>query len=133
VNVIFLGGRLGNDPEVKYTPNGQPVMSFSLAVDDSYKNGSGQKVERVTWFRCQIWGQRAESLSKYLHKGDQVFVNGRFSAREWEAKDGSGKRTSLEVNVFNLDFGAKGKGGGAPTDMRTEPQEVLVEVLMWKA
>jgi single-strand DNA-binding protein len=91
---VSIIGNLGRDPEMRYTPNGRPVTEFS-----------GEWVEATDWFRVTVWGDRAERTAEQLHKGNRVFVEGRFKTREFEARDGQ-KRVSLEVtadSVINLD------------------------------
>ena len=103
---VSIIGNLGRDPEMRYTPNGRPVTEFSVAVNQSTKNQqTGEWVEATDWFRVTVWGDRAERTAEQLHKGNRVFVEGRFRTREFEARDGQ-KRTSLEVtadSVINLD------------------------------
>jgi single-strand DNA-binding protein len=118
MNQVNLVGRLGSDPEIKYTQSGQPVANFSLAIDESYKNKSGEKINKVLWVRCVAWTQTAETMGKYLHKGDQVILTGRLQTREYDAKDGSGKRYITEVVVNHFEFGAK-KGAPAQHDADT--------------
>jgi single-strand DNA-binding protein len=119
---ISIIGRLGRDPEMRYTPNGRPVTEFTVAVNQSTKNQqSGEWIEATDWFRVTIWGDRAERAAEQFRKGNQVFVEGRFRAREFEGKDGQ-KRTSLEISadsVINLEPRAardeEGGGFGAPS------------------
>jgi single-strand DNA-binding protein len=117
MNHVFLVGRLGRDPEIRYTPSGQPVANFSVAVDESYKDSSGNKVKKTLWMNCVAWAQTAETLNKYMHKGDQIILNGRLQTREYEAKDGTGKRYVTEVVVTRFSFGAKaGASNGSHDD-----------------
>ncbi|HEX5827375.1 MAG TPA: single-stranded DNA-binding protein [Candidatus Limnocylindrales bacterium] len=119
---ISIIGRLGRDPEMRYTPNGRPVTEFTVAVNQSTKNQqTGDWIEATDWFRVTIWGDRAERTAEQLRKGNQVFVEGRFRTREYEARDGQ-KRLSLEVtadSVVNLEPRARDEDGGggfsAPT------------------
>jgi single-strand DNA-binding protein len=74
---IFLIGNLGREPEMRYTPSGQAVTSFSVAVDDSYTGNDGQRVKRTIWVRISAWGKQAETCNQYLHKGSKVLVEGR--------------------------------------------------------
>jgi len=103
---VSIIGNLGRDPEMRYTPNGRPVTEFSVAVNQSTKNQqTGEWVEATDWFRVTVWGDRAERTAEQLHKGNRVFVEGRFRTREFEARDGQ-KRVSLEItadSVINLD------------------------------
>jgi len=70
-------GRLGKEPESRFTPSGQQVTSFSVATDHKYTNGAGEKVKETTWFRVSVWGSMAATCAQYLHKGSLVFVEGR--------------------------------------------------------
>lgn len=110
VNKVILVGRLGKDPEVRYTQGGKAVANFSLATDESYKGTDGEKVKKAEWHNIVVWGNSVENFVKpYLHKGDMVYVEGKLQTRSWE-KDGEKKYTT-EINVFDI----KGlvTGGGA--------------------
>ncbi len=114
---IILIGNLGRDPEMRYTPSGQAVTSFSIAVDESYTDNTGQKVKRTLWFRISAWGKQAEICNTYLHKGSKVLVEGRLQAdpntggpRIWNRQDGT-PGASFEVNANTVRFlSAKGEG-----------------------
>jgi single-strand DNA-binding protein len=117
---IQIIGNLGRDPELRYTPNGRPVASFTVAVNQSQKNQqSGEWIESTDWFRVSVWGDRGERVAENLRKGARVFVDGRFRAREYEANDGQ-KRMSLDITadtVLGLDkreANADGTFTGAP-------------------
>ena len=116
---IQIIGNLGRDPELRYTPSGRPVASFTVAVNQSTKNQqSGEWIESTDWFRVSIWGDRGERAAENLRKGSRVFVDGRFRAREYEANDGQ-KRMSLDITadtVLGLDKREQGEGtfAGAP-------------------
>ncbi len=77
---IVIAGNLGRDPEMRYTPSGQAVTSFSVAVNESYTNANGEKVKKTIWFRVTAWGKQAEICNQYLKKGQMVLVDGRMSA-----------------------------------------------------
>ena len=108
-------GNLGADPEMRYTPNGRPVTQFNVAVNQSTKNQqTGEWVEATDWFRVSVWGDRAERTAETLHKGNKVFVEGRFKTREFEGRDGKA-RTSLEItadSVVNLEKRVREDGEG---------------------
>src|SRR5215212_10373409 len=116
---IQIIGNLGRDPELRYTPNGRPVASFTVAVNQSQKNQqSGEWIESTDWFRVSVWGDRGERVAESLRKGSRVFVDGRFRTREYEANDGQ-KRISLDVTadtVLGLDKREQTEGtfAGAP-------------------
>ena len=116
---IQIIGNLGRDPELRYTPNGRPVASFTVAVNQSTKNQqTGEWIEATDWFRVSVWGDRGERVAESLRKGSRVFVDGRFKAREYEANDGQ-KRMSLDITadtVLGLDKREQTEGtfAGAP-------------------
>jgi single-strand DNA-binding protein len=116
---IQIIGNLGRDPELRYTPNGRPVASFTVAVNQSTKNQqTGEWIESTDWFRVSIWGDRGERAAENLRKGSRVFVDGRFRTREYQANDGQ-KRISLDITadtVLGLDKREQGEGTftGAP-------------------
>jgi single-strand DNA-binding protein len=116
---IQIIGNLGRDPELRYTPSGRPVATFTVAVNQSQKNQqSGEWIESTDWFRVSIWGDRGERAAENLRKGSRVFVDGRFRTREYEANDGQ-KRISLDITadtVLGLDKREQGEGSfqGAP-------------------
>lgn len=116
---IQIIGNLGRDPELRYTPSGRPVASFTVAVNQSTKNQqTNEWIESTDWFRVSIWGERGERAAENLRKGSRVFVDGRFRTREYEANDGQ-KRTSLDITadtVLGLDKreAAEGTFAGAP-------------------
>jgi single-strand DNA-binding protein len=115
---IQIIGNLGRDPELRYTPNGRPVATFSVAVNQATKNQqTGEWVEATDWFRVSVWGDRAERSAENLRKGSRVFVDGRFRTREYETNDGR-KGLSLDVSadqVIGLDRrDQEGTFAGAP-------------------
>lgn len=103
VNKVILLGRLGQDPELKYTPSGAAVCNFSLATTESWNDKSGQKQERTEWHRIVVWGKLAELCNQYLAKGRQAFVEGRLQTRSWDDKDGN-KRYTTEINATTVQF-----------------------------
>lgn len=115
---IQIIGNLGRDPELRYTPNGRPVATFSVAVNQATKNQqTGEWIEATDWFRVSVWGDRAERAAESLRKGSRVFVDGRFRTREYETSDGR-KGMSMDVsadNVMGLDKrDQEGGFSGAP-------------------
>ena len=118
VNKVILVGRLGRDPETRYTGGGQAVANFSLATDESYKDRNGERQKRTEWHKIVVWGKQAEIAQQYLKKGSLIFIEGRIQSREWQDKEGQ-KRTSFEIvaNNFRMlggraDGAAAGAGGG---------------------
>ena len=116
-HTLILVGNLGKDPEMRYTPAGQAVTSFSVASTRQYTNSGGQQVKETTWFRVSVWGKMAETCNTYLKKGSKVLVEGRLvpgengSPRIFTRQDGS-SGASFEVNAQTVRFlGARGSEG----------------------
>lgn len=120
---ITIVGRLGRDPEMRYTPSGQAVTSFNVATDRQYTDGNGQKVKETTWFRVSVWGKQAETTNQYLKKGSMVLVDGRLTPdpktggpRVWKRQDGT-EGASFEISASSVRFlstrsETSGAGGG---------------------
>jgi len=102
-NKIILVGNLGRDPELRYTPQGTPVCSFTLATNEKRKDRTGESQDITTWFRVTLWGRQAEAASQYLTKGRPVYIEGRLRVEEWTDKD-SRQRYTLEVNATDMQF-----------------------------
>jgi len=119
VNKVILVGRLGRDPETRYTGGGQAVANFSIATDETYKDKNGERQKRTEWHKIVVWGKQAEIAQQYLKKGSLIFIEGRIQSREWQDKEGQ-KRTSFEIVATNFrmlggraDGAAAGAGAGA--------------------
>ncbi|HVP31111.1 MAG TPA: single-stranded DNA-binding protein [Myxococcota bacterium] len=110
VNKVILIGNLGRDPELRYTPSGQPVANFTLATSDNFTSKSGEREERTEWHRIVAWGRTAELCAQYLSKGRTVYIEGRLQTREWENKEGQKQRTT-EVVATTVQFLGPPKGG----------------------
>lgn len=122
VNKVMIIGRLGQDPELKYTPAGAAVCNFSLATSDAWTDKSGQKQERTEWHRVVVWGKLAELCNQYLAKGRQAFIEGSLQTRSWEDQNGQ-KRYTTEINCRNVQFlGGMDKSQGQTVD-RSMSQE----------
>lgn len=96
LNKVMVIGHLGKDPEMRYTPSGRPVTTFSVAVSRSWNTADGERRTETEWFNIVAWGNLAEICKQYLHKGQQVYIEGRLQTRRWEDKEGQ-KHTSVEV------------------------------------
>lgn len=96
VNKVILVGRLGKDPELKYTPSGAPVAKFSLATDESFKDKTGEKQEHTEWHNIVAWNKLAEICGEYLTKGKLIYIEGSIRSRQWQDQSGN-KRTSYEI------------------------------------
>jgi len=117
INRVVLVGNLTRDPELKNLPSGTNVCSLRIAVNSRRKDESGTWVDKPNYFSVSVFGNQAESCSQYLSKGRPVAIDGRLDWREWEAKDGSGKRETVEIVAESVQFlGSRGDsdGGGAP-------------------
>jgi single-strand DNA-binding protein len=111
VNKVILVGRLGRDPETRYTGGGQAVANFSVATDETYKDKNGERQKRTEWHKIVVWGKQAEIAQQYLKKGSLIFIEGRIQSREWQDKEGQ-KRTSFEIVASNFRM-LGGRGDGA--------------------
>jgi len=109
LNRVMLIGNLGTDPELRYTQGNQPVLSMRLATTESFNNRAGERQERTEWHAVTLWGKRAEALSKFLAKGERIFVEGRIQYRQWEERDGN-KRWSTDIVASNVIL-LGGRGG----------------------
>jgi single-strand DNA-binding protein len=113
INKAILVGRLGKDPEVRYTPDGLMVTRFNLATDEQRKDKSGQKIQKTEWHRIVTFGKLAEICGSYLAKGKMIFVEGRIQTSSWEDKDGV-KRYSTEIIATDMRMlESKGQSRGA--------------------
>ena len=102
-NKMTLIGNVGSDPEMRYTPNGNPVTSFSVATNRRYTTSEGEQREETEWFRVSAWNRLSETCNQYVVKGMRVYVEGSFSSREWTDQEGQ-TRTSLEINCNEIRF-----------------------------
>jgi single-strand DNA-binding protein len=123
LNKVMLIGHLGKDPELKYTPGGAAVATFSLATTEGYKDKEGNWQERPEWHRLVVWNKQAEVAAEYLKKGQQIFVEGRLQTRTWD-KDGQ-KHYTTEIVVQNFQMlGRKGEGGSGAPDIPTPSDDL---------
>ena len=96
LNKVMIIGHLGRDPEMRYTPSGKPVTTFTVAVSRSWNSGDGERHTETEWFNIVAWGNLAETCKQYLTKGQLVYIEGRLQTRKWEDKEGQ-KHSSVEV------------------------------------
>lgn len=115
INRVILAGRLGKDPEVRFTPSGQAVANFTVATTEKWRDQQGQMQERTEWHNIVVWGKQAETCGQYLSKGRQVFIEGRIQTRSYDDKDGN-KRYITEIVAQNVKFLGGGEGGGRGAD-----------------
>ena len=113
LNKVMVIGHLGQDPEVRYTPAGLPVVNLSVATDEGYVDKEGKRQDRVEWHRVVVVGKLALTCHEYLKKGRQIFVEGRLRTREWESNATTGRRT--EIVASRVQF-----LGAPPSDVKTE-------------
>ena len=119
-NYVSLIGNLGSAPEMRYTPvKGTPVVNFTLATNERWKDESGKQQERVEWHRIQCWGKLAELVSKYLDKGSYVRVKGKLATRKWDDKEGV-TRYVTEIKAQNIGFLDCRDRAGAGDDLGDE-------------
>lgn len=115
LNKVMLIGNLGKDPEMKYTPNGKAVTTFSLACNRNYTGNDGERREETDWFDIVAWDKLAEQCSQFLQKGRKAYIEGRLHTRSWEGQDGQ-KRYRTEVVANAVLFLDSGPGGAARMD-----------------
>jgi single-strand DNA-binding protein len=96
LNKVMIIGHLGKDPEMRYTPSGRPVTTFTVAVSRSWNSADGERHTETEWFNVVAWGNLAEICKQYLTKGQQVYIEGRLQTRRWDDKEGQ-KHTSVEI------------------------------------
>ncbi len=111
LNKAMIIGNLGKDPEIRATPSGQSVATFSLATSEKFKNKSGELEERTEWHNIVLWGKLADIAGQYLTKGKSVFIEGRIHTRKWEGKDGHDRYTTEIVGDKIQMLGGKGDIG----------------------
>jgi single-strand DNA-binding protein len=115
VNKVILVGRLGKDPEIRYSPNGAAVANFSVATSESWKDkNTGEKKEQTEWHRIVFFGRLAEVCGEYLKKGAQIYIEGRLQTRKWQDKEGHDRYTTEIVGNEMQMLGGKGGGREEP-------------------
>ena len=117
VNKVILVGNLGRDAELRYTPGGTPIARFSIATTEVWNDKGGQRQERTEWHNVDVWGKQAETLTEYLVKGKQVYVEGRLQTDEYTDKEGV-KRKSTKVRSDRIVLLGGGGGGGGRAQQR---------------
>lgn len=115
----MLIGNLGRDPELRVTPKGTQIATFSLALNHTWKTDTGEKREEVTWVDCEAWGKIAETIAKYMFKGRSMYAEGRLKLDQWEDKNTKEKRSRMKVVVEQFQFLGENKGGdGKPAEKK---------------
>jgi len=115
LNKVMLIGNLGRDPEVRFTPDGSPVATFSLATGEVWTDKSGTRQERTEWHNIVAWNKLADLAKRYLSKGRQVYIEGRIRTREWDDRDGNKRRTTEIIALQMVLLGSRPQGGEAAT------------------
>jgi len=119
---VTLIGRLGNDPQMRYTADGTPVTSFNVATDRRWTDSSGQQQQKTVWFRVSAWRRLADTCNQFLAKGRLVFIEGELQEpKPYQGRDGEW-RASLDVTALNVKF-LSARGEGAPAAGAAEPAE----------
>jgi single-strand DNA-binding protein len=119
LNKVMLIGRLGQDPEVKYTPSGAAVVTLSVATNTSYKDQDGKMQEQTEWNRVVAWRKTAENIGQYCKKGHRIYVEGKLTTRSWNDKDGN-KRYTTEITADSVQF-LEGKSDREPIPQEPPP------------
>ena len=126
INKVILVGRLGDNPEVRYTPSGSAIANLSLATSESWKDKQGQQQEKTEWHRISIFGKLAEIAGEYLKKGSQVYIEGKLQTRKWQDKQGNDRYTTEVIVDFNgvmQMLGSSTGDGAASNRSHQKPQE----------
>jgi single-strand DNA-binding protein len=120
INKVILVGRLGRDPELKYTASGTPFCRFSMATDEGWTDkGSGERTERTEWHNIVVWDKLAEICNNYLTKGKMVYIEGSLQTREWDDQEGN-KRKTTEIRARDMMMlGSPSDGGGGGGSRRS--------------
>jgi single-strand DNA-binding protein len=129
VNKVILVGRLGADPEVRYTNTGTPVANFNIATSSSFTDKSGERTERTEWHRIVAFGKLGEICGEYLAKGKQVYIEGRLQTRDWEDRDGNKRKTTEVVANTMQMLGSAGdqvRSGGS--DLGPPPGDTIPDI-----
>lgn len=124
-NKIIIIGNLGRDPEIRYTPQGDAVCNFSVAVNEKRRDKAGELQDITTWFKITLWRRLAENASKYLTKGSPVYIEGKLHVEEWTDRDGN-NRWTLEVTATDMQFIG---GRGTETNNTNESNEIQTDPL----
>ncbi|MBK2126255.1 single-stranded DNA-binding protein, partial [Fangia hongkongensis] len=124
VNKVIILGRLGQDPEIRYTQNGSPIANVSIATNDGYKdNTSGQYIDVTEWHKVVVFGKQAEVVQQYCKKGSQIYVEGRIRTNKWQDKNGQDKYTTeILANSIQMIGGNSQSNGHPPIDSYEQNQ-----------
>lgn len=120
VNKVILLGNLGRDPEIRQLPSGQNVASFTLATTENYTSKAGERVKQTEWHRITAFGRLADLAGKYLHKGKQVYLEGKLRTRQWEDNNNQ-KHSTTEIIVSTIQLLGQSSGAASGQDDYQEP------------
>ena len=129
LNKVMIIGHLGKDPEMRYTPSGRPVTTYTVAVSRSWNSADGERHTETEWFNIVAWGNLAEICKQYLTKGQQVYIEGRLQTRRWDDKEGQ-KHTSVEIvanEMMMLGDRRDANHGGEEQSSSTEVEPAATE------
>jgi len=126
LNKIMIIGNLGKEPEMRFTPSGNPVTSFQVATNRVYSTPDGERKEETEWFTVVTWNRLAENCNQFLTKGQRVYVEGRLHTRTWDGQDGQ-KHTRVEIIASNVIFLDKRGSGNPSIDKLEEPDSGDIE------
>jgi single-strand DNA-binding protein len=128
MNKVLLMGNLGKDPELRYTPGGQPVANFPLATTERWSDKNGQRQERTEWHTIVVWGKQAEMVNQYLKKGRSAFIEGRIQTRSWDDKDGNKKyKTEIVANQVQFIGSAGGQANASSNSTDTSVDQTPID------
>lgn len=128
LNKVMIIGNVGRDPEMRYTPGGNPVTSFSVATNRTYTTPEGERKEETEWFNVVTWNKLAENCNQYLTKGKQAYVEGRLQTRTWEGQDGQ-KHTRVEIVANTVKFLDRRPATAPLSEETTQQDEIEPEDL----
>ena len=129
-NKVILLGNLTADPELRTTPNGQNVTSFSLAINRTWNSANGARQEETSFINCTAWGRTGETIAKYVQKGRQLLVSGRLQQRTWQDKDTGKNRSAIDVIVEEFSFvsdGSRGGGSSSSSSASAKTNEPVID------
>jgi single-strand DNA-binding protein len=115
LNKVMIIGNLGGDPEMRFTPSGNPVTTFSVATNRVFNSGDGERKEETEWFSVVTWSRLAENCNRFLTKGQRIYVEGRLHTRSWDGQDGQ-KHSRVEVIANNVIFLDRKSAGASPEE-----------------
>ena len=126
INKVILVGNLGRDPELRSTPSGQQVATFSLATNRKWKDRDGNRQEKTEWHNIKCWGRQAEVAGQYLTKGRQIYVEGRLETSSWEDRQSGEKKYRTEIICENFQMLARKRDVGTDEQPQPVPDEASV-------